>query len=77
MRPFKVRLFELPRTPGPGGLPPPPKEVPGFAVDAADIDGALAACRQRLTFDGREVRSLSCLAGTEADISAIVYAGGS
>ncbi len=69
MRTFKVRLFELP----PATPTASPKEVPGFAVDAEDIDGARIACAERLHAWHYDVRAISCLAGGESALAAVVY----
>lgn len=74
MRAFKVRLFEIPSLVlAPTAPMPSPKEVPGFAVDAEDIDRARTVCRLRLEERGRAVRTVSCLAGGEAELAAVVY----
>lgn len=74
MQAFKVRLFELPRVQAATLPVVSPKELPGFAVDADDIDSARNACRKRLTEWGYEIRTVSCLAGaSEAQLAATVY----
>lgn len=74
MQAFKVRLYTLPvATKLPNAPTPAPKERPGFAVDAEDIDGARHAAALRLAELGHTVRAISCLAGNEAQLAAVVY----
>lgn len=73
MTSYQVRLFEIARSPGPSAAAP--REIPGFAVDADDIDGARVRCRRRLEEDfAREVRSISCAVG--GGLAAVVFAEG-
>lgn len=58
-RTFKVTLFEVQPAPFPGSKAPDPVQVPGFVIEARNLDGARSGARDRLKGQGYTVRSVN------------------
>lgn len=66
---YLVKVFEVARDGKPSGRP---REVSGFAVSGRSVDEARRATVERLTAEGRTVRSLSFTA--DGGLAAVVLA---